>query len=70
MQKCKLCLFPIQFKVVDLENSDKNLGPGETGELCVKGPQVGKGPQILCTLFLDTCQLPIFFFPLSPTLRS
>jgi long-chain acyl-CoA synthetase len=30
-------------KVVDLETGDKVLGPGEVGEICVRGPQVMQG---------------------------
>jgi long-chain acyl-CoA synthetase len=30
-------------KIVDLETGERVLGPGEVGELCIKGPQVMKG---------------------------
>jgi long-chain acyl-CoA synthetase len=30
-------------KIVDLADADKELGPGERGELCIKGPQVMLG---------------------------
>lgn len=30
-------------RIADLEDPDKILGPGEVGELCIKGPQVMKG---------------------------
>ncbi len=30
-------------RIVDLEDGDRILGPGEVGELCIKGPQVMKG---------------------------
>lgn len=30
-------------KIVDLENGDRELPPGEIGELCIKGPQAMKG---------------------------
>ena len=32
-----------EVKVVDVETGDRVLGPGETGELCVRGPQVMRG---------------------------
>jgi long-chain acyl-CoA synthetase len=30
-------------RIVDLETGEKDLAPGEVGELCVKGPQIMKG---------------------------